>query len=158
MKTLIILMSIMLSLSFFFINHPIALVLIILLQTINLCMVIFMFTFFSWFSLILFLIFMGGLMVLFIYISSLASNEKFIINFKLLMIILLISTPLLFFLKQMNFQSLFLEHMNFKSSIYLVYSNFLMKPTLMVMMYLLITLIFSVNIIKLYEAPIRSLI
>jgi NADH-ubiquinone oxidoreductase chain 6 len=33
-----------------------------------------------WFSYILFLVFLGGVLVLFIYITRLASNEKFIFS------------------------------------------------------------------------------
>jgi len=49
----------------------------------------------TWFSYILFIVLIGGLLVLFIYVSSLASNEKFFYKFKSLLLIRLIRFILL---------------------------------------------------------------
>lgn len=59
------------------INHPIMLMLAILAQVTLSAVTLYLTNPTSWASLILFLIYVGGLIVLFIYITSLASNEKF---------------------------------------------------------------------------------
>nr|AHH92971.1 NADH dehydrogenase subunit 6 [Lethe dura] len=68
-------MVILISIFMFFINHPISMGLLILLHTLLICLLLGMLINSYWFSYILFLVFLGGLLVLFIYISSIASNE-----------------------------------------------------------------------------------
>nr|YP_009236701.1 NADH dehydrogenase subunit 6 [Telchinia pharsalus]AMJ17165.1 NADH dehydrogenase subunit 6 [Telchinia pharsalus] len=69
-----------LCLFMFFTNHPMAMGMMILMQTLFVCALSGMLINTYWFSYILFLIFLGGLLVLFIYVSSIASNELFQIN------------------------------------------------------------------------------
>jgi len=156
---LIIIISLLLRNSFFFVSHPVTLVIIILAQTSILCVSIFLLSFSSWFSLITFLIFIGGLIVLFIYIARLASNEKFSINFKIIIIMAPLFSAIIFInYIILNNQHFFNETINFKIFIFIIYSNYSINPTILSIIYLLLTLIITVNIIKLYEAPIRSLI
>jgi len=57
--------------------HPVIILILILIQSTILCLIIWIYLNSSWLSYILFLIFLGGLIVLFMYITRLASNEKF---------------------------------------------------------------------------------
>ena len=59
-----------------FSSSPILTVILILLESFVLCLIIFYSLRLSLLSYILFLIFLGGLIVLFVYICTLASNEK----------------------------------------------------------------------------------
>nr|YP_009671889.1 NADH dehydrogenase subunit 6 [Axianassa australis]QCX31749.1 NADH dehydrogenase subunit 6 [Axianassa australis] len=68
---------ILLSFTFTRLIHPLSMGLALLTQTSLVCLTIGMITPSPWFSYILFLIFLGGMMVLFIYVASLASNEHF---------------------------------------------------------------------------------
>nr|YP_009681598.1 NADH dehydrogenase subunit 6 [Dicyrtomina saundersi]QDO72019.1 NADH dehydrogenase subunit 6 [Dicyrtomina saundersi] len=77
----------LLSMIFVNLNHPMLLMVNIIMQTIFICLLVWMINNTSWFSYILFLIFLGGLMVLFIYICSLASNENFKVKINLKFII-----------------------------------------------------------------------
>lgn len=59
-------------------NHPLAFTLSLFLQTLLICVLLKKIS--LWISLILFLIFLGGILVIFIYVSSLSANEKFSIE------------------------------------------------------------------------------
>lgn len=65
------------SLIFTRITHPLSTGLVLLVQTILISVRTGLFKCTYWFSYILFLIFLGGILVLFIYVTSLAANEQF---------------------------------------------------------------------------------
>nr|UPL65244.1 NADH dehydrogenase subunit 6 [Ectatops sp.] len=67
----------MLSYLFLWSNHPISLGLIIILQTLNISMMTGMMSSMFWFSYIIIIIMLSGMLVLFIYMASIASNKKF---------------------------------------------------------------------------------
>ena len=73
MSTTIIIFSII----FLILSHPLSLGLIIIAQTLIICLNYSLLSKISWFSYILFLIFLGAIIVLFIYVASLAANEIF---------------------------------------------------------------------------------
>nr|WOW98915.1 NADH dehydrogenase subunit 6 [Metanigrus sp.] len=91
-KMILMLMNLM-NMNAIFVNHPMSLGLIIILQTILLSMKMSTMMKNSWLSSILFISMIGGIMVMFAYMSSLASNEKFKLSksmmFNNLMIIML---------------------------------------------------------------------
>nr|QXG19417.1 NADH dehydrogenase subunit 6 [Drosophila navojoa] len=158
--------------SIIFINmiHPLALGLTLLIQTILICLLTGMMTKTFWFSYILFLIFLGGMLVLFIYVTSLASNEMFNLSLKLtlmcmflfitgIFIILLIDKNYFtFFIANnemqniSNLYSYFSENSLSLNKLYNFPTNFV---TILLMNYLLITLIVIVKITKLFKGPLR---
>nr|QGR23978.1 NADH dehydrogenase subunit 6 [Drosophila borborema]QGR24030.1 NADH dehydrogenase subunit 6 [Drosophila seriema] len=168
----LILYSLIFLTSIIFINmiHPLAMGLTLLIQTILICLISGLMTKTFWFSYILFLIFLGGMLVLFIYVTSLASNEMFNLSLKLTMIcsILLISSILLILLIDKNYFSFFLTN-NEMQNISNIYSYFPENSlslnklynfptnfvTILLMNYLLITLIVVVKITKLFKGPLR---
>nr|YP_010491965.1 NADH dehydrogenase subunit 6 [Eucrate crenata]UWM93447.1 NADH dehydrogenase subunit 6 [Eucrate crenata]WAK85101.1 NADH dehydrogenase subunit 6 [Eucrate crenata] len=155
------------TLSFFFtrLSHPLALGLILLLQTMLIAMSAGLFTYSFWFSYILFMIFLGGMLVLFIYVASLASNELFsfsLTNFLFFSSMLILITFMLMFMDPLlisNHSSLLISSAN---SIYSTYSNIswiysFMNSifTLFIIFYLLLTLIVVVKIVNLFKGPLR---
>nr|AVN67990.1 NADH dehydrogenase subunit 6 [Macropanesthia sp. B115] len=156
-------MSSLLSISFTQMSHPLAMGLILLIQTIIISMITGLTAQSFWFSYILFLIFIGGMLVLFIYITSLASNEMFILSTKLLCLMMMI-TPLLTLLLKSNF-SIF---MNQESMMFFTINNLTTLPLLklynyptgmlniIMAMYLLITLIAVVKITNIFSGPLRQ--
>lgn len=70
-------------------NHPIRLGLALIVHTLLVSAATGLVGGHFWFSYILFLVFLGGVLVLFIYITSLASNEKFSFDWTGLLIVLL---------------------------------------------------------------------
>nr|DAA06218.1 TPA_exp: truncated NADH dehydrogenase subunit 6 [Drosophila persimilis] len=97
----LILYSLILTTSIIFLNmiHPLAMGLTLLIQTIFICLISGLMTKSFWYSYILFLIFLGGMLVLFIYVTSLASNEMFNLSISST----LFSTSILFILFFMSF-------------------------------------------------------
>nr|AYV91145.1 NADH dehydrogenase subunit 6 [Parantica sita]UXD06487.1 NADH dehydrogenase subunit 6 [Parantica sita]WAX37266.1 NADH dehydrogenase subunit 6 [Parantica sita] len=171
MKMFLSLIIIYFSMIMLFINHPLSMGLLILIQTLLLCIISGMIINTYWFSYILFLIFLGGLLVLFIYVSSIASNEMFkFINFNLIFIIfiviLFISIMynlnlkwLIFFFndEMLNFFSNFMFFNNEnKINLSKLYNNNTFYLMLMMIIYLYITLIAVVKITNIFFGPLRS--
>ena len=101
------------------INHPLSLGIILFIQIINTSLLLVYFTFNRWFSFIIFLIIISGLLLLFIDITTLASNEKFNVNVNLIQKIILF-TPLITFLiikiNILNYSSIITIHKEYFSS------------------------------------------
>nr|YP_010437845.1 NADH dehydrogenase subunit 6 [Bassarona dunya]UTB53977.1 NADH dehydrogenase subunit 6 [Bassarona dunya] len=165
-------MMIFFSIFLFFIKHPLSMGLIILIQTLLTCLLSGMLINTYWFSYILFLIFLGGLLVLFIYVSSVASNELFKFSFinkfsYLIYGIMILTLSIIFknnliwmnfsFNDEMNnfFNLLFFNNeYNFNlSKLYNEQTYFLM---MMMIIYLFITLIVVVKITNIFFGPLRS--
>nr|YP_009864988.1 NADH dehydrogenase subunit 6 [Daldorfia horrida]QKE42626.1 NADH dehydrogenase subunit 6 [Daldorfia horrida] len=156
-----------LTLSFLFtrLTHPLSMGLTLLLQTIVISLSTGIHTYSFWFSYILFMIFLGGMLVLFIYVASLASNEFFSFSFLTFISYLLLSFSLtltfLFMdpLLMIHPSSLPTSSYNISLStpfiISWIYSNSSMYFTLFMVLYLLITLIVIVKIVNLFKGPLR---
>nr|YP_009648089.1 NADH dehydrogenase subunit 6 [Parantica aglea]AIT69862.1 NADH dehydrogenase subunit 6 [Parantica aglea]QBZ78052.1 NADH dehydrogenase subunit 6 [Parantica aglea]QNH68960.1 NADH dehydrogenase subunit 6 [Parantica aglea aglea] len=171
MKMFVSLLIIFFSFIMLLMNHPLSMGLLILIQTLLLCVITGMIINTYWFSYILFLIFLGGLLVLFIYVSSIASNEMFkFMNFNIIIIIifsiLFISIMnnlnlkwLIFFFndEMMNFFTNFMfSNQENKINLSKLYNNNTFYLMLMMIIYLYITLIAVVKITNIYFGPLRS--
>nr|AWV83884.1 NADH dehydrogenase subunit 6 [Tettigades distanti]AWV83910.1 NADH dehydrogenase subunit 6 [Tettigades distanti] len=113
-------------------------------------------------SYILFLIFIGGMLILFMYMSSIASNEKFNM-FNLLSIMIMMIISILIVIKlSLNFEyNLYNENissleLNSNLTMNKLYSMPSGMLTLMMVIYLLFTLIVVSNIIGNKFSPLRS--
>nr|WKU84051.1 NADH dehydrogenase subunit 6 [Ocyptamus priscilla] len=166
--TLILLMAFL----FLQMNHPLSMGIMLLIQTLMICCISGLMTKSFWFSYILFLIFVGGMLVLFIYVTSLASNEMFTFSMKSMMILLtslLIMSIMIFFTDKMN---IMFNSMNNEMNPISFLNSYIMENTLnlnklynfptniitiLLINYLLITLIATVKITKLFYGPIRSM-
>ena len=141
-------------------SHPILLIVLILLQTSCLCLIGWIKLKIRWFSYVLFLIFLGGLIVLFIYITRLASNEIIVINLYSYGLIIILTTFLRIFLINFNnFQQIFdvsTEH--FSITFNFIYSLNRAPLVLVTIVYLLLTLIIVVKISNKFDAPIKNII
>nr|QUG09891.1 ND6 [Saturnia japonica] len=166
-------MIIFISLLMYLLNHPLSMGLMILIQTLFICLLSGMMMKTYWYSYILFLTFLGGLLVLFIYISSIASNELFFFNLSLKMFILLIiffmfNFMMLFYnnLKWMNLNINNSEMSNFYNMMFLfenkinlskLYNNQTSLLTYLLIIYLFITLVAMVKITNIFYGPLRSI-
>nr|YP_010585910.1 NADH dehydrogenase subunit 6 [Glossosoma caudatum]UZZ43633.1 NADH dehydrogenase subunit 6 [Glossosoma caudatum] len=154
-----------LTLMMLFIKHPLMMGLIILIQTLLISLICgFMMPSF-WFSYILFLVFLGGLLVIFIYISTLISNKMFKFSYKL-MLFSLISLVLFlinkYYMNQINNLEMleFYEHMGYMEktlNLSKLYNNYSFKLTMMMIIYLFITLIAVVMINNIKYGPLRKI-
>nr|AVN68255.1 NADH dehydrogenase subunit 6 [Rhabdoblatta sp. RHA] len=162
MKLLFMMISSLLALIFTQMNHPLAMGLILLMQTASITMLTGMFTQSFWFSYILFLIFLGGMLVLFIYVTSLASNEMFSMSMKL-MLVMTLFLPVLALL----YWTLYPYLLNQETSHFMNINNITNLPliklynyptsiiTIMLASYLFLTLIAVVKIINIFKGPLR---
>nr|YP_009185902.1 NADH dehydrogenase subunit 6 [Olophrum piceum]ALO70799.1 NADH deshydrogenase subunit 6 [Olophrum piceum] len=157
--------SMMLSCIFLFLNHPLSMGMILLMQTVLISLITGFMSMNFWFSYILFLIMVGGMLVLFIYMTSIASNEKFEYSNKIFMVIfLLLSMMILMYLNMdlffMNMNNFNMESIKIKSSLNLSLSKFLNFPSNMMLflmiIYLFITLIAVVKITNINIGPLRQ--
>nr|YP_010242118.1 NADH dehydrogenase subunit 6 [Lyssa zampa]QTI83033.1 NADH dehydrogenase subunit 6 [Lyssa zampa]UNP54439.1 NADH dehydrogenase subunit 6 [Lyssa zampa] len=173
MKMFISLMMMMMSMLMFFLNHPLSMGLMILIQTLMTCLISGMMIKTYWFSYILFLTFLGGLLVLFIYVCSVASNELFKINLNMKITILLLTMMIMFMqliffnnLNWMNFNNnmemnmffnlMFLNNEN-KINLNKLYNNQTYLIMILMIIYLFITLIATVKITNIFYGPLRSI-
>nr|WPV76794.1 NADH dehydrogenase subunit 6 [Phlebotomus chinensis]WPV76820.1 NADH dehydrogenase subunit 6 [Phlebotomus chinensis]WPV76846.1 NADH dehydrogenase subunit 6 [Phlebotomus chinensis]WPV76859.1 NADH dehydrogenase subunit 6 [Phlebotomus chinensis]WPV76872.1 NADH dehydrogenase subunit 6 [Phlebotomus chinensis] len=163
--------SILTSIIFMLMSHPLAMGLMLLIQSTLVALIIGLMMKTFWFSYILFLTFLGGMLILFIYVTSLASNEMFSFSSQTLLIsmsiLFLIIINLLFIDK-----SIFLHYINNTEMINLFNLKFLFKENflnlnklynfstnlimLLMTMYLLLTLIIIVKITNFNKGPLRS--
>nr|QYC35777.1 NADH dehydrogenase subunit 6 [Vibidia duodecimguttata] len=149
-------------------KHPLSLGFTILVHTILTCMIMGMMSMNYWFSYILILVMIGGLLVLFIYMTSIASNEKFKFNNYLLFIIMMmIMLSLMMYYKSSSFfmytnlnnelLTQFELNINFKMNM----TKFLNFPNsnmfMLIIFYLLIAMIAIVKITKLNFGPLRQM-
>ena len=143
---------------------------ILLVQTLFIAILTGFLTKSFWFSYILFLIFLGGILVLFIYVTSLASNEIFSISIKLIIwrlstiiiiiFIIWINDNVILYLKFLNEEitelinqnSYIIENSLRLNKLYNYPTNII---TIILINYLLITLIAIVKITKLFHGPLR---
>ena len=147
--------------------HPLAIGLALLLQTVLICCTTGLSNISFWFSYILFLIFLGGILVLFIYVTSLASNEIFKPSIISLLIIILASSTRRFFLfldPIILYQNIlmkissFILNFHFCTDIELIntiYNSTNINITIFIVFYLLLTLIVVVKITDRFFGPLR---
>nr|YP_010471474.1 NADH dehydrogenase subunit 6 [Brillia brevicornis]UVG40813.1 NADH dehydrogenase subunit 6 [Brillia brevicornis] len=169
-QLLIINLNIISSTIFLQLKHPLAMGFLLLIQTCLICVMAGNFCQTFWFSYILFITFLGGMLILFIYVSSLASNEMF--NFSMKMVI---SSSIMYFfifcfifiLNQIfisnyfmtndmemitSMKSLMMENTLMLNKLYNFPNNMI---TILLMNYLFLTLVAVVKITNLFEGPLR---
>nr|YP_009712002.1 NADH dehydrogenase subunit 6 [Epicauta impressicornis]QGA73706.1 NADH dehydrogenase subunit 6 [Epicauta impressicornis] len=157
-----VILNLAFSILFMFLSHPLSLGLTLIIQTSIISMMTGKMCFNFWFSYILFLIMIGGMLILFIYMTSVASNEKFSFSAKLtifmLMMITLMTTYSFFYNNldpmihndMMNYQKNLLNI----SMIKYTYIPMNIMLTFMII-YLFITLTAVVKIINKKFGPLR---
>nr|AQP28063.1 NADH dehydrogenase subunit 6 [Microtermes obesi]AQP29450.1 NADH dehydrogenase subunit 6 [Microtermes obesi] len=151
--------SMMTSLTFTQMKHPLAMGMMLLIQTTMMCLMSGMMYKSFWFSYILFMIMVGGMLVLFMYMTSLASNEMFSPSNKVIMTALLL--PALIYLmpspinnKEMTDHNNMTEN-EITTTTTVMYNQMMGTMTTLLVLYMLLTLIVVVNIINVSKGPLR---
>nr|ALO76096.1 NADH deshydrogenase subunit 6 [Clambus sp. CLA01] len=156
---------IMLSFIFMFMSHPMSMGSILLIQTILTSIYTIKFSITSWFSYMFFLIMIGGMLVLFIYMTSIASNEKFKFN-SLILIFSIIFLTLSLYITYNQPMVMEISNLTQEYSTYYNYNNTNImklynypnyKISFILMNYLFITLIAIVKITHFNYGPIRQM-
>nr|YP_010392988.1 NADH dehydrogenase subunit 6 [Tipula aestiva]UPX88789.1 NADH dehydrogenase subunit 6 [Tipula aestiva] len=165
--------SLMFSYLFTQMTHPLSMGLMLLIQTFIICLITGMLMKTFWFSYVLFLIFIGGMLVLFIYMTSLASNEMFNFSIKKFLLILFMLFTLIIIIFIINDFSIFnffnlntemtsiMNEMNFIKENSLNLNKLYNFPnnmmTLLLINYLFLTLIIIVKITNNFYGPLRQI-
>nr|UQJ75076.1 NADH dehydrogenase subunit 6 [Procryptotermes hesperus] len=158
---LLMTMSTLSSLMFTQMNHPLAMGMMLLMQTMMMCLISGLMHQSFWFQYILFMVFIGGMLVLFIYVASLASNEMFSLSTKMML------TSMSMVMLSMMIKNWFtptsndsVEHGMMSNEINLMTSNLYNQPsgalTILMALYLLMTLIVVVKITNMSKGPLRQ--
>nr|AIZ58450.1 NADH dehydrogenase subunit 6 [Argas persicus]UNO54388.1 NADH dehydrogenase subunit 6 [Argas persicus] len=137
--------SMIISILFFMSLHPLTMLMMLICFTLNIIFIIYKMLNTTWFSMILILLILGGMLVLFIYITSIVPNKKFIYKKWLAIFFIL---PLFFPTKIFT-----LAFHNSKISMFNVDKNSLLL--IFITIYLLITLIAVMKLINSSIAPLR---
>nr|YP_010464337.1 NADH dehydrogenase subunit 6 [Opatrum subaratum]UUL71714.1 NADH dehydrogenase subunit 6 [Opatrum subaratum] len=163
MMTTLLTISVILSILFVTMNHPLSAGMILLLNTIMISLITGNLNQNFWFSYILFLIMIGGMLILFMYMTSIASNEKFKMNFSITTVIFLI--PMTMWIINSSIKStiknnetiMLNEQINMNTSL-IKYINIPLSGTLVfLMIYLLLALIATVKITSFKQGSIRQM-
>nr|WNL54404.1 NADH dehydrogenase subunit 6 [Amitermes lonnbergianus] len=161
MTKLLMSMSTMTSLMFTQMKHPLAMGLMLLIQTTMVCLISGTMYSSFWFSYILFMIMIGGMLVLFMYMTSLASNEMFSPSNKMLMATLTLMPFLMYTMstvtnnKEMNMHNTMMEN-EILTTTTVMYNQMMGTMTTLLVLYMLLTLIVVVNIINVSKGPLRQ--
>nr|UPL65296.1 NADH dehydrogenase subunit 6 [Appolonius crassus] len=147
-------MNMMLSFLFIFIQHPLSMSIIIIIQTIIIAMMTGMMLGSFWFSYIIMIIMSSGMLVLFIYMASIASNEKFNMSIKM-MIMMVLSMPLMLFINKFEENIYWLNNNYMNLNLNKLFSSTSMFITLMLVIYLLYTMITVSKIVNINNGPLR---
>nr|QAY82052.1 NADH dehydrogenase subunit 6 [Acrocrypta assamensis] len=157
-----LMMTLIFALLFLILKHPLTCGLMLLMQTISVTLITGLLNLNYWFSYILFLIMIGGMLILFIYMTSIASNEKFKPSMKIIMI------SIIYFLMNLSLMFTDSSYWNYKfmlaemkinsmNNIMMKFMHFPHNFMLMLMIiYLLLTLIAVVNITKINQGPVKQ--
>nr|YP_009344633.1 NADH dehydrogenase subunit 6 [Entylia carinata]APU51898.1 NADH dehydrogenase subunit 6 [Entylia carinata] len=156
MKTKILKTMVYLSMLSSMMKTPMSMMMLLLIQTmLSITLMNKMFNS-SWFPMITFLMMIGGIMIIFMYMSSITSNKKFKTNMK----IVLLSGMMLFMMEemmsefQMNENQELIKTMEDLSMTKMY--NKTMFMTMLMVLYLLLTMLSINKIIKNFEGPLRS--
>nr|QDI93801.1 NADH dehydrogenase subunit 6 [Tuxedo cruralis] len=152
------------NMMFFFLNHPMSMGLILIIQTLMVSIYSGMLMKTFWMSYMLTISMLSGMLVLFIYMSSIASNQKFKNSTKMWLYfasMMLAVISFLFLLKKMIIKNNYLgmgmsilkmEEMYFLNKLFM---NNNLYITIMMVVYLLLTMIVSSFLVNISEGPMR---
>nr|UAM91057.1 NADH dehydrogenase subunit 6 [Euura bridgmanii] len=156
------------SMMFYYSKTPISMGFYLLIQTMLMSLFSGLMSTSFWYMYIMYLIMIGGMLILFIYMSSLSSNQKFYFHKNKLMLNLFIFLMIFFLLKNLNFYSTFNfdsinimsismeENFKLKMSLNKLYNLPTNLIMLLMMNYLLLTLFIIVEIININMGPLRK--
>nr|DAZ87596.1 TPA_asm: NADH dehydrogenase subunit 6 [Euschistus heros] len=149
---------VLLSMMMMWMNHPLSMGLILILQTIMIAMITGFMAKSFFFSYIITIIMLSGALVLFIYMASVASNEKFNSPVKLMgasaVTFSITLITMMLYNEEININS----HLKMSDTVSLIkmFNTMTAYLTMMAIMYLLLTMIVVSNIAKVNEGPLRT--
>lgn len=151
-------MSIILFFSFL-LNHPLFLRINLLFLSLIVIINIIDRNYRRWFTILLCLIYLGGILILFVYISSFLPNIKSNINVSFYEIIILMLTIIIvciFFKIRLPFSFFSIKRLRI-ININFIFIKKIIRFIFMIIIYMIIILIFSVYLISFNKFPLREI-
>nr|YP_010708727.1 NADH dehydrogenase subunit 6 [Caprella acanthogaster]WCR50893.1 NADH dehydrogenase subunit 6 [Caprella acanthogaster] len=157
-------MTLLLFMLFMFVitNHPLTMGLALMLTSLMMGVILSLNGPSAWIAYMLVMIFVSGMMIVIMYMSSLSSNESIAPSTfmkKTYAALLILSLVMFFPFNHQQFNSPksgFYFSDSLFSIIYKTYSQLMNSMTTLIIFYLLIVLIVAVNIVKVSKTPLRS--
>nr|YP_009459892.1 NADH dehydrogenase subunit 6 [Hydropsyche orris]AUT18157.1 NADH dehydrogenase subunit 6 [Hydropsyche orris] len=156
-------MFLFITLIMYFIENPLNMGLSILTQTLLLCLTLNFNLNFYWLSYILYLIMLGGILILFMYMCSIASNEIIKINSNYFVFLIFTFMLIYFFVTQIDW--MYINSINLNKLIYLfpmeklsmskIYNNYTMYMSIFLVIYLFILLLMVTIMVNSNKGPLR---
>nr|YP_010583049.1 NADH dehydrogenase subunit 6 [Eurhadina cuii]UGN61495.1 NADH dehydrogenase subunit 6 [Eurhadina cuii] len=158
MKFILLKMTMIVSSFMVIMNHPMSMGFMLMLQTITIIAIMNKILSSSWFTMITFMMMIGGLLIMFMYMSSIASNEKFKlkINMTMIIMIMIMIQDEMMIQNQINELQEIMETKNLNLSLTKIYNKKSMLMTMMLVLYLLLTMISVTKMVKHHKGPLRS--
>nr|YP_010708606.1 NADH dehydrogenase subunit 6 [Silvatares holzenthali]WCR50266.1 NADH dehydrogenase subunit 6 [Silvatares holzenthali] len=166
MNFFLLFMMIFSSLIMLNLSHPLLITMILIMQILFISLLLGMLSYSFWMTYLTILAFIGGLLILFIYMASLTPNKINLINLKLTFKLMLITMIIFFFiylnllffnLEMSNLNNSFQFFMNIENNIY--FMNFYNMNekflTILLMNYLMFTLLVTSKIATFSQGPMR---
>nr|QPT74095.1 NADH dehydrogenase subunit 6 [Pharnaciini sp. NS-2020] len=155
---LMMMMNMSLNMIFLFMKHPLSMGMMIIIQTMIISMMTGMMYKSYWFSYILFLMYIGGMMVLFIYMTSLMPNMMFSLPIKnMLMALTVIIILMMINKKYMIINNDMINMYQNKMMLTKMYNNPVNISLIMLASYLLFTMITVFKITESNKGPLRMM-
>nr|QWX95348.1 NADH-ubiquinone oxidoreductase chain 6 [Laminiceps obscurior] len=155
------LLTLLMTMSFMYLwlNHPISVGISIIAQTIIVAMITGILLKSFWYSYIIVITMLSGMLVLFIYMASVSSNEKFYPSIKLTILLLTITVmSMIWQLSNYNLDNDFMMNTPKMSEVMSLNSLFNCKTkmiTMLMVLYLLFSMITVSSIVNISEGPLR---
>nr|UER93863.1 NADH dehydrogenase subunit 6 [Membranacea stenoprocessa] len=158
MKFLVSKIMMIISLIIPMLNNPMSMGLFLLIQTFMAIIYLNLILSYSWFMMITFLMLIGGLLILIMYMNSISSNTmfKFKINLTLFLMIMLILTDEMISDFIMNENEKLSESTKLGFNFIKIYNFKSMYIIIMMVIYLLLTMISISKCVKFFDGPLRS--
>nr|YP_009443871.1 NADH dehydrogenase subunit 6 [Amphigerontia montivaga]ATU07092.1 NADH dehydrogenase subunit 6 [Amphigerontia montivaga] len=163
------LLAIIFSMLFFMVWNPLTLGLILIFQTILLSIFVGLLTPSFWFLYLLMLVFIGGMLVLFVYVTSIFPNEKFSFSQYSYIFLLSLGSLLILTLYFMNNLFMMNPNMNYLDLLLMNKPHHLMSSTtkifnsqnnfllIFLVNYLFYCMIVVIKITNFYSGPLRKM-
>nr|BAJ24462.1 NADH dehydrogenase subunit 6 [Pulchriphyllium giganteum] len=155
---LLMITNMMLNTTFLMMKHPLSMSMTIITQTMIVSMITSMMWMSSWYSFILVLTYIGGMMIMFIYMTSLVPNMMFSMPKKMTMSMIIMLTIMMTYMINKKYQMLNLDMIQPNEQT-IILTKMYTKPTnittIMMALYLLFTMITVKNMTELKMGPLR---
>lgn len=140
-------------------RHPLIFALSLFLQTLMVCALLSKLS--LWLSLILFLVFLGGILVIFIYVTSLRANEQFFFDLSSLLWLIPLLAPLAFHLTTvapLPMSSITSPRDSIPFLIGVNLSSLATPMYLFLVIYLFLALFLVIDFLNMNKKPLRSIV